>query len=249
MNVLTNRADSELLRLRPADEPFCSAGVEFQFLFCEAEMEDLFFSFTNYVTGQGALFLYLFLFFSAIMENLFPPVPGDTVTALGAFLVGTGKLNMFLVFLSTTAGSVLGFFFLFIFARKFFSRRVMSRKPSWFPEESVRAAKHRLGKYGYLVILFNRFFPGIRSVISISAGLLQMKPLPVFVFSLISAAAWNIIWMAAGYGLGNNWDAVREKVGHLIGRYNIIAGGIICAIIVFFAARKIHSAAKRRKKR
>lgn len=212
-------------------------------------MEDLLSSVTGYISGQGAVFLYIFLFISAIMENLFPPVPGDTVTALGAFLVGTGKLNMILVFLCTTTGSVLGFLFLFLISRKFFSGKVLKKKPSWFPEDSIRTAKRRLGKYGYFVILFNRFLPGIRSVISISAGLLQMNPLYVFILSLISAAAWNIIWMAAGYGLGNNWETVKIKLTEIIGRYNMIAGGIICAVILFFVIKKIHSASKKKVKK
>ena len=42
--------------------------------------------------------LYLILFASAVVENLFPPIPGDTITAFGAFLVGTGRLNYFMVY-------------------------------------------------------------------------------------------------------------------------------------------------------
>ena len=49
--------------------------------------------------------IYLLLGVSAFVENVFPPVPGDTITAFGAFLVGTQRLSFFGVYLSTTAGS------------------------------------------------------------------------------------------------------------------------------------------------
>ena len=56
---------------------------------------------------------YLILFVSAYVENTFPPVPGDTVTVIGAYLITTGKLSFTGVWLSTTLGSVLGFMTMF----------------------------------------------------------------------------------------------------------------------------------------
>jgi membrane protein DedA with SNARE-associated domain len=212
-------------------------------------MEQFFGSILDYMVNQGALFLYIFLFFSAIMENLFPPIPGDTVTALGAFLVGTGKLNLGLVFISTTLGSVIGFFALFILARYFFSETINRKGFKWVSAQQIASAKERIGKYGYIVILVNRFLPGIRSVISISAGLLQMRLFPVFMFSLVSAACWNALWMAAGYGLGNNWASVKSRLGSIISHYNVVVGIILCAIIVIFALKKLHAVHKRRKKK
>jgi len=52
---------------------------------------------------------YLILFASAFVENTFPPIPGDTVVVVGAYLITTGKLSFWGVWLSTTGGSVLGF--------------------------------------------------------------------------------------------------------------------------------------------
>jgi membrane protein DedA with SNARE-associated domain len=64
------------------------------------------------------LLVYFLLALSAYVENLVPPIPGDTITAFGAFLVGTGRLDFFGVFLSTTLGSLLGFLTLFWLVRK-----------------------------------------------------------------------------------------------------------------------------------
>jgi membrane protein DedA with SNARE-associated domain len=212
-------------------------------------MEQFFSSILDSIANQGVIFLYVFLFFSAIMENLFPPVPGDTVTALGAFLVGTGKLNLALVFICTTLGSVIGFFILFILARYFFSETISRKGFKWVSSQQIASAKERIGKYGYIIILINRFLPGIRSVISISAGLLQMRLFPVFLLSLVSAAFWNALWMAAGYSLGNNWATVKTRLSSIISHYNIVVGIILCAVIVFFALKKLHAVHKRRKKK
>jgi membrane protein DedA with SNARE-associated domain len=69
---------------------------------------------------------YTFLFVSALIENIFPPVPGDTVTIIGAYLVGVGALQFWGVFLSTTFGSISGFMGLYGFAF-WLERKIMER--------------------------------------------------------------------------------------------------------------------------
>ena len=46
--------------------------------------------------------IYLFLFAIAFIEYVFPPIPGDTVMVFGAYLVGTGKLDLLIVYIITT---------------------------------------------------------------------------------------------------------------------------------------------------
>lgn len=191
---------------------------------------------------QDALILYLLLFASAVVENLFPPIPGDTITALGAFLVGKGILSFPLVYAATTLGSTLGFMVLFYIGlfleREFF----MKHDFRIFSAKSIISAEKWFEKYGYFVVLGNRFIPGIRSVISIAAGVTMLKPRRVFVLSLGSAAVWNFIWIYAGYSLGNNWEHVRDRFTVIIGSYNIAAASILAgALAIYFIAKKIRS--------
>ena len=213
----------------------------------ETVMEQALQHFLDYLMTQGKLLLYFVLFVSAILENLFPPVPGDTVTAFGAFLVGKGKLSFFVVYLSTSFGSVVGFYLLFYIARRFGTGFFANKRLKWTNPEKMDKAKNRIGRYGYFVILFNRFFPGIRSVISISAGLLQMNWLLVFVLALLSAMAWNLIWIQVGYSLGNNWDTVKTTMENLIGKYNTLMGILLFLLILIFSAVKLYRRYKARK--
>ena len=65
------------------------------------------------ISQVDPMLAYFILFVSAYEENTFPPVPGDTVTVIGAYLITTGKLSFTGVWLSTTFGSVLGFMTMF----------------------------------------------------------------------------------------------------------------------------------------
>ena len=81
----------------------------------------------NYLDNLPDFLIYLFLGLGAFLENIFPPAPGDMIVVLGAFLVGTGRLNFIIVFISTTTGSLLGFLVLFwlgsYLGRRFFIER------------------------------------------------------------------------------------------------------------------------------
>lgn len=189
---------------------------------------------------QNESVLYMLLFISAVLENIFPPVPGDTITVLGAFFVGKGILSFPAVYAVTTLGSTCGFMILFYIGyfleREFF----MKMDLPVFSAKSIVSAEKWFEKYGYYVVLANRFIPGIRSVVSLAAGITILRPQRVFIFALISATVWNFIWIYAGYSLGNNWEQVREKFTVIIGSYNMAAVSImVLAVAVYLAVKKI----------
>ncbi len=194
-------------------------------------MEELLGHIINYLMPRDNSFLYIFLFLSAVVENLFPPIPGDTITAFGAFLVGTGRLDYTLVYIATTTGSVAGFMSLFLLGKLLGKKFFVEKNYKFFSAESIHAAEGWFQKYGYFVVLGNRFLPGIRSVISIVSGISRLGNLKVLIFSTVSAAVWNIIWIHTGYLLGNNWETVKEKMSTILATYNI-GVGIVLAVVV-----------------
>jgi membrane protein DedA with SNARE-associated domain len=204
-------------------------------------MEQIFDGIITTMLSQGTVVLYIFLFASAVVENLFPPIPGDTVTALGAFLVGNGTLSFVGVYSVTTLGSVIGFMILFELSRAFGHTIISKGYLKWISPESIESSKKTINRFGYVAIIANRLLPGIRSVISISAGLLKMKRVPVALFSLLSAAIWNLALIALGYSLGSNWELVKTRIASIALRYNIIAGSlllVIIAAIIIYRRRK-----------
>ncbi len=197
-------------------------------------MEQLLNSIIDFLLPKNDIFLYVFLFLSSIIENLFPPIPGDTITVFGAFLVGTGRLNYALVFLVTTAGSVAGFMILALIGRFIGREFLIERNYKFFSAASIVSAETWFERYGPWVVLANRFLPGIRSVVSIVSGITRLKLVNVFLLSLGSAALWNLIWIQVGYVLGNNWHMVRSRISHIFGKYNLVASIIVVLLVAGF---------------
>ena len=198
-------------------------------------------SFLDFLNSLPDYMIYLLLGLSAFVENIFPPIPGDTVTAFGAFLVGTQRLNFFGVYLSTTLGSVLGFMSLFwigtLLGRRFF----VEKDYRFFKAKDIIKAEEWFRRFGYLIILLNRFFPGVRSAISIAGGISKLKTLRVTFLALISCAVWNLIWIAVGYMLGTNWETVRDRMAHVMGRYNLVVFIIIGLIVLFLVLKGLRN--------
>ncbi len=191
---------------------------------------DLLNSFPDYL-------IYIALGVSAFIENVFPPIPGDTITAFGAFLVGAKRLNFLGVFLSTSLGSILGFMSLFWIGNILGKRYFIRRDYRFFKARDIIKAEAWFQKYGYLIILFNRFLPGMRSVISLAGGISRLKTWKVMLLALISACLWNLIWISLGYTLGNNWETMRDKMGYFMTRYNFIILVILALGVLFLVIK------------
>jgi membrane protein DedA with SNARE-associated domain len=190
-------------------------------------------SFLNFLNSLPDYMIYLLLGLSAFVENIFPPIPGDTITAFGAFLVGTQRLNFIGVYLSTTLGSLFGFMFLFwigtLLGRRFF----LENDYRFFKAQDIIKAEEWFRRFGYLIILLNRFFPGIRSVISIAGGISKLRAVSVAFLALVSCAVWNLIWIAFGYMLGSEWERVKDRMEYIMARYNLAVFIIIGLIVLF----------------
>jgi len=181
----------------------------------------------NLISQVDPLVAYLILFASAFVENTFPPVPGDTVTVIGAYLITTGHLSFTGVWLSTTLGSVLGFFVMYIVGYKLGRGFITSEKRAKiFDFDRIEKTEIWFSRYGYWVIAANRFLSGTRSVISLFAGIFKLRGYKVLLLATLSALIWNGLLMYAGYVLGVNW----ENIISVVSQYNKIV--ILITIIV-----------------
>ena len=194
----------------------------------------------KYIHELPDYLIYLFLGFSALLENLFPPFPGDTITAFGAFLVGTGRLNFLYVYTSTTFGSLLGFISLFLVGG-FLGRRFFIRKDyRFFSREKILKVEEWFKKYGYSLILLNRFFPGIRAAISVAAGISALTSHRVIILALISCSIWNLLWMILGQFLGNSWVIVEARLSSIIAQYNLSLFILFAFFMIFLIIRRAY---------
>jgi len=178
---------------------------------------------------------YIILAVSAFVENVLPPIPGDTVVVLGAYLVSIGQLTFIGVYFATTIGSVSGFMTMFLigkhFGRSFIYKDSRARI---FKEEQINKVEIWFSKWGYWVIFANRFLSGTRSVISLFAGFFHLNILIVLGLSFISAAIWNGLLIMAGMLVGHNWEIITD----IISQYNKVLIGLTILVVGYIIYRR-----------
>ena len=187
----------------------------------------MFEGFINSVGEMDTAWLYGMLLLAAYMENVVPPIPGDSVVIFGAYLVGLGKIEFFPSLMITTVGSVTGFMTFYAIGRYGGREYFEAKKFKWFDADRINKVEDWIQKKGLWIILVNRFLAGTRSVVSIFAGFARLGWMKVTLLAFISSLVWNGILIGAGYYAGKNWNYVESMVQN----YNVIISVIIVLAI------------------
>jgi membrane protein DedA with SNARE-associated domain len=185
------------------------------------------------ISSLSPLLIYIVLFFFSYVENVFPPSPSDLVVVIGGSLIATHAISFVPTLIITTVGSVLGFMTLYYLGSALDKKVIKTGKIKFISIEAVEKVENWFGKYGYAIILANRFLPGTRSVISFFAGLSELKVVKTVILATISALLWNAIIINLGVVFGNN----IELVDFYLSRYQEIVLILTGLVIIFFAVR------------
>ena len=160
--------------------------------------------FISYISTLDPALIYVVLFAFSFIENVVPPSPSDLVVVIGATLIVHSPIGFIPVLLITTFGSALGFVVMYYVGKYLGDTLVRKGRLKFIKAESLEKADLWFNKYGYKLILINRFMPGTRAVISFFSGVHRLKPLETFFYAGISSFFWNIILICLGIFLGDN---------------------------------------------
>lgn len=176
---------------------------------------------------------YLGILLLIMLENIFPPIPSEIILGFGGFMTKTTNLTMFGVIFIATIGSCLGAMVLYYLGRFLNKERLISCATSKIGKilritpNDIERTNEWFIKRGAKAILFGRFVPIIRSLISIPAGMSAMNFQKFLFFTFIGTFIWNGILTIVGSVLGNNW----YKIVIFIGNYSLIV--IVILFIIF----------------
>lgn len=167
-------------------------------------------SFSEILTDLGYFGVALLMF----VETIFPPIPSEAVLPLAGYFAERGEFAFAIVVLVATVGSVTGAMLLYELARRGgrpFADAFLRR--GRIDPARLETAERWFMRRGPLVVLVARCIPGVRSVISLPAGVLRMPRGQYLVFTTIGSLIWNVLLVWAGYLLGSRWEEVGDALG------------------------------------
>ncbi len=175
---------------------------------------------------------------SAMIEYIFPPFPGDTVTLFGAVLISAYDWSFSFVFGSVMVGSVTGSMLDYAIGTRL---QKLGAARDTNQEESkrhalIRGLIEKFRRHGAIYLLVSRFLPGVRALVFVAAGAAgSMSAKTVLFYAVVSAFVWNLVIVGLGVILG-------LKFAELVGfaqQYSAFVLTGLGVLAVFFATRAL----------
>lgn len=159
-------------------------------------------------SGYAAIFAAMFL------ENLFPPIPSELIMPLGGFYVQQGKLALLPVVLAGLLGTVIGALPWYGIGRLVNEERIeqwLARHGRWIgisPQELHRS-RTWFNRHGTALVFWGRLVPGIRTLISVPAGIEMMPLAPFLIWTTAGSLIWTLLLTLAGLLMGESYSKVE----------------------------------------
>jgi membrane protein DedA with SNARE-associated domain len=149
------------------------------------------------------------------LENLFPPIPSELIMPLAGFTIARGEMEFVPAVVAGVVGTVLGAF-PWYYAGKFIGeprlRHLADRYGKWLTisGRDIDKANNWFTRHGIGAVFFCRLVPGVRTLISLPAGINKMPMLPFLLFSTLGTTLWVGFLTFLGLKLGENYALVDE---------------------------------------
>jgi membrane-associated protein len=197
----------------------------------------------EWTTTMGA-WLYLLLFIVVFCETglvVTPFLPGDSLLfAVGAITAIEGSpISLPVVCALLIVAGILGDAVNYKIGARVGPKVFTSETSRWLNKKHLMKAQHFYEKYGGKTIIFARFMPIIRTFAPFVAGIGQMTYRRFFMFNVVGAIAWVLLFTIAGYFFGNI-PTVKKNFQYVI--IAIIVLSVMPAVVEIIRERRRKSA-------
>lgn len=178
---------------------------------------------------------YLGIVLLMTIENVFPPIPSELIMPLAGYLAASGDMTLYGVIAAGTGGSVAGALVLYYAGARIGNERLerfVERHGRWLTisPTDLQSAQGWFDRHGALAVFLCRLIPGIRSLISIPAGMSGMRPIVFLAVSIAGTAAWSALLATLGYFLEENFSSVERYIGW-------VTWAVVAAIVLWYVLR------------
>ena len=181
------------------------------------------------VARHSTLWVYAFVLIAMIVENFFPPFPGDmAVFVCGVYAAG-GNVSWTLIYVISVIGTLISVMVLYYVGRRQ-GRAVFQRHGArWLGVKNLGRVERWFARWGDKALLLSRWLAGIRALLALFAGVGNVRASHMFFYTLISALTWNFALLFLALRLRQDWrkiEAILTAYGWLILIVMVIVAGI-----------------------
>lgn len=202
-------------------------------------MEDIFSDIFNWISSLNPTWTYIVIFAISFGENVVPPIPGDMVIVFGGYLASTAGIDFFAIWGVATLGGALGFMAMYLLGHSLGDAVYSPDKYTWIPKNKMVRAREWVLRWGYGVIIANRFLAGTRTVISLVVGIAHMDVWKTATACTVSAFVWTGLISYGGYAIGENWEEMAEYLRlYGVGILSVTLCAAAAGLVIYFIRKK-----------
>jgi membrane protein DedA with SNARE-associated domain len=164
-----------------------------------------------------------------LLENVFPPIPSEVIMPFAGYLAASGDLPFVSVVIAGTIGSVAGAFLWYwigTLASEARLRRLIARHGRWLTisEQDLDRSLTWFRRNGGKAVFLGRMVPGVRTLISVPAGMTGMPLLPFLLYTGLGSLLWTAALTISGYLLEAQFAKVEMWINPVT---NVLLGGLL----------------------
>jgi membrane protein DedA with SNARE-associated domain len=182
---------------------------------------------------------YLGILLLMAIENVFPPIPSEVIMGIGGLLVARGEMEFWPLLAVGTIGSTAGNYAWFWVGDRWGYKRlapIVDRHGRWLTLEweDIERAQQFFQRHGQWVVLFLRFSPFLRTMISLPAGLSHMKAWKFLLFTFVGAGIWNVLLIMGGQWLGRYFEESQDVLSWIVlGAFGLALGAYLWRVFTW----------------
>jgi membrane protein DedA with SNARE-associated domain len=192
---------------------------------------------------------YLGIFILMALESALIPIPSEVTMPFSGFLAQQGELNLWLVVavgtVANLVGSLVGYYIGKVLEETVLLNLI--RKYGKFvliSEKEYATSKRWFEKYGDKIVLISRLLPGIRTIISLPAGMFEMDLKKFIIYTTLGCLIWSALLTYVGYVMGENWQSLEVYYR----KFEVVIIGLLVLAVVWYINHKLHIVKFRKKK-
>ena len=176
------------------------------------------------------------------LENLFPPIPSELIMPLAGFTVAQGKMNFGIAVFAGTVGTMLGTYAWYYLGKLVNYQRLQlwaERYGKWIrvTATDIDRVNDWFNQHGSKAVFFGRMVPGIRTLISLPAGINNMPFVSFTIYSTVGTIIWTLALTMAGFLLGDNYASIE---GYIAPVSKLVLFGLI-GLLGYWVFKKMRS--------
>ena len=202
----------------------------------------------EFILSMMNQFGYIGVFLLIAIENIFPPIPSEVILLFGGFMTTYSELNIVLMIIFATLGSLIGAIVLYYIGKilnKERLKKIVSGKIGKIlrlKNSDIDKADEWFDTKGNKTVFFCRFIPIVRSLISIPAGMSEMPLGKFFLYTTTGSLIWNTVLIIIGAIVGEKWESILN----IFDTYSNIV--LVLLVIIFVVGVYLFYHTKNKKK-